>query len=86
MPELCRFYGIVLKMFFDVHNPPLFHAEYGSHEVTINIKTLGVLTGKLPPRALGLVMEWASLHRDELEAAWSKAKCKEAPGKMEPLS
>ena len=66
MPEICRFYGIVIKMFFDDHLPPHFHVEYGRFEALIEIDTLAVIAGKLPPRALGLVMEWAALHQKEL--------------------
>jgi len=58
MPEICRFYGIIIKMFFEDHNPPHFHAEYGSFEALVEVDTLAIIGGKLPPRALGLVMEW----------------------------
>jgi hypothetical protein len=63
MPEVSRFYGIVIKIFYDDHNPPHFHAEYGEHEVLVNINTLAVLGGGLPARALGMVTEWASLRQ-----------------------
>lgn len=68
MPEICRFYGIVIKMFFDNHNPPHFHAEYGSEEVVLDINNLAIIAGELSPRALGLVAEWAALHHGELRA------------------
>jgi hypothetical protein len=58
MPEVSRFYGIVVRIFYDDHNPPHFHAEYGEHEVLVNINTLAFLGGSLPARALGLVTEW----------------------------
>ena len=58
MPEICRFYGIVIKMYFADHAPPHFHAEYAEHEARIAINNLGVLSGDLPPRAMGLVVEW----------------------------
>jgi len=60
MPEISRFYGIIIKMFFDDHNPPHFHALYGDHEVLIDINTFAVFAGHLPPRALGLVIEWTT--------------------------
>ncbi len=85
MPELSRFYGIVVKMYFGDHLPPHFHAEYGAQEVLLQIDTLAVIAGRLPPRATGLVMEWASLHQSELREAWEKAKNMQAPGKIEPL-
>jgi hypothetical protein len=65
-PKISSFYGIVIKMYFDDHNPPHFHAEYGEFESLIDIKTLWIMQGKLPPKALLLVIEWAQLHQDEL--------------------
>jgi len=62
MPEISRFFGIVIKMFFDDHNPPDFHAEYGGDLALIDIRTLAVFSGRLPPRVTGLVIEWATLH------------------------
>lgn len=71
MPELCRFYGIVIRMYFDDHLPPHFHALYGEHEALVSIETLALIGGRLPPRAMGLVAEWATQHQEELKAAWS---------------
>jgi len=85
MPEISRFYGIVIKMFFDDHNPPHFHALYGDHEVLIDINTLAVFAGHIPPRALGLVIEWAILHQDELINDWHRAQGHEPLSKIEPL-
>jgi len=56
MPELCRFYGIIIRMYFDDHAPPHFHAFYGEYQALMNIETLAVLRGHLPPRAHGLVV------------------------------
>ena len=67
MPEISRFLGIVIAMYYNEHNPPHFHARYGNFKIEISIKTLTILAGKLPPKALGLVMEWATLHQDDLE-------------------
>ena len=86
MPELSRFYGIIIKMYFGDHLPAHFHAQYGSDEVLVNINTLAVISGKLPPRALGLVMEWASLHQTELQQEWEKAKDLQPLGKIAPLA
>jgi hypothetical protein len=86
MPELCRFYGIVIRMYFDDHAPPHFHAYYGESEVLITIHTLAVMAGKFPPRALGLVMEWAALHQDELRVAWDRARQLEPLGEIAPLA
>lgn len=85
MPEISRFYGIVIKMYFGDHLPPHFHAEYGDSQALIDIRTLALVAGQLPPRALGLVMEWAALHQDDLESAWERAVRLESPGKIEPL-
>jgi uncharacterized protein DUF4160 len=85
MPEISRFYGIVIRMFYNDHFPPHLHAEYGGHEVLVDISTLAVIVGKLPPRALGLVMEWASSHQDELKSEWEKARNLQPLGKIAPL-
>ena len=85
MPEISRFYGIVIKIYFADHLPPHLHAEYGTEEALLNIETLAVIAGKLPTRAISLIREWASLHREELRAAWDKARNLESPGKIAPL-
>jgi hypothetical protein len=72
-------------MYFDEHPPPHFHAEYGEDEVLININTLAVISGRLPGRALGLVVEWASLHQEELGCLWWKAQNQESLEKIPPL-
>ncbi len=85
MPEVSRFYGVVIRMFFREHGPPHFHAEYSGQQAVVGIDSLTVLRGRLPPRALGIVKEWASLHQTELRAAWDRARRQEAPGKIDPL-
>lgn len=85
MPELSQFYGIVIRMFFDDHAPPHFHAYYGSDEAVFAIETLSLIAGRLPPRALGLVVEWSSLHQEELWHAWESAKRLEPPTRIDPL-
>jgi len=74
MPELCRFYGIVIRMYFADHPPPHFHAEYGEHEALITIEDSQIFSGSLPPRALSLVREWMLLHKEELRDAWNAAR------------
>jgi hypothetical protein len=86
MPEICRFFGIVIKIFYDDHNPPHFHASYGNDRAVIDIQTLGLFAGTLPPRAQSLVVEWASLHRAELIACWERAQNMMPPGSIPPLS
>ena len=85
MPEICRFYGIVIKMFFNDHSPPHFHAEYGEHRALVGIHTQGVFAGSLPPRAQSLVVEWASLRQTELMDCWKRAQALEPIGKLDPL-
>jgi len=58
MPTISTFYGIIIRMFFDEHAPPHFHAQYGEHKASINIKSLELMEGQLPRRALELVLDW----------------------------
>ena len=74
MPEISRFYGIVIGMFYHEHRPPHFHAIYGSHDAEITIRSRRVLKGSLPNRALTLVRKWARLHEVEFTEAWSRAQ------------
>ena len=85
MPEISRFFGIIIRMYFNDHVPPHFHADYGEHSIEITIETLEVLKGKLPNRVLGLVLEWASLHRDELRSDWERARNGETLEPIQPL-
>lgn len=85
MPELSRFYGIVIKMYFNDHNPPHFHAEYGRDEMVVDVNTLAAIGGRLPPRATGLVIEWAAQHQMELRKAWEKAYNLEPFDRIDPL-
>jgi hypothetical protein len=70
MPEICRFLGIIISMYFDEHNPPHFHVVYNEHKATISIQTLNIIDGRLPARVRGLVEEWAELHQKELLTMW----------------
>ncbi len=85
MPEISRFYGIVIYMFSNDHNPPHFHARYGEFEILVNINNLSVLYGKFPSRALGLTIEWASLHQKELKSIWERLKEGQPSKKVKPL-
>jgi hypothetical protein len=86
MPQISRFFGIIISMYFDDHNPPHFHARYSEFEAIISIKDFSVLDGDIPSRALGLVIEWASLHKAELEEDWELVKSFRLPKSIEPLS
>jgi hypothetical protein len=75
MPELCRFFGIVIQMYVDDHTPAHFHARAAGQEVAIEIETLAILgRGRLSPRAHALVVEWAAIHADELMLDWGLAQ------------
>jgi len=84
MPEISRFLGIVVYMYYTDHAPPHFHAEYGEFEATVEIES-GVITGKFPRRALNLVLEWYALHRDELVEDWRLAREKLPLRTISPL-
>ena len=85
MPEISRFYGIVIKMYFADHAPPHFHAEYAEYEARIAIGSLAVLSGDLPPRAMGLVAEWTTLHQKELRELWERASKLQPLNRLDPL-
>jgi hypothetical protein len=85
MPEISRFYGIIISIFYDEHNPPHFHARYGRDKAAIDIRTLEVLEGKISLRALKMVKEWASQHRQELMRGWELARANKPPEKISPL-
>jgi hypothetical protein len=70
MPEICRFFGMIIAMYYKDHRPPHFHVIYGDYKVAINIETLQLIEGKLPKRALSMVLEWAHIHREELRKNW----------------
>jgi hypothetical protein len=85
MPKLSEFYGIAIYMYYRDHQPPHFHAIYGDDEALISIDSLSVIAGKLSPRAMGLVIEWASQHRRELGRAWTLAKTMQPLRQIKPL-
>lgn len=85
MPEVSRFFGAVITMLYNDHAPPHFHVRYAGQKALVGIETLTVLGGRLPPRMLGLVVEWASLHRDELLRNWELARKQAALKSIEPL-
>jgi hypothetical protein len=85
MPTLSRFFGIVITMNWNDHQPPHFHARYAEHEALVGLETLDVEAGSLPRRALALVLEWASLHRAELRDNWHRAQTRQALVPIAPL-
>ena len=84
MPEISRFYGIIIYMYIDDHNPPHFHVWYDEYEATITIQD-GIVTGSLPRRALKLVYEWLDLHQEELMENWRLLSNSEDEKKISPL-
>ncbi len=89
MPEISRFYGIIVAMFFNEQHHggrPHFHATYGGEDVSIEIETLGVLAGSFPEQGLRLLREWANLHRIELLENWERARRGERLTRIKPLA
>lgn len=84
MPEISRFLGIVIAMYYRDHTPPHFHAVYGDNEVTVEIES-GEVQGFLPRRALAAVQEWRQVHLDELALAWELARNHETLPRIPPL-
>ncbi len=85
MPTISMFFGIVIRMYYDDHAPPHFHAYYGGDAVVIIIETLAVRDGQLPRRAMAMVREWAAAHREELLANWQSASVHNPLSKIAPL-
>jgi len=77
VPIVSYFFGIYVRMYFDDHEPPHFHAEYQGHEAFVSIDTGDVLAGGLPPRAARLVKEWCLEHQGELQANWEHGRALE---------
>ena len=85
MPEVSRFFCILIRMYFDEHNPPHFHAIYAGGEAQVGIEPIIVLEGKLPNRATSLVIEWAALHQRELLLNWHRLRNDQLPVAIKPL-
>jgi len=84
MPEISKFYGIIVRMFFDDHNPPHFHITYQEYEASVNIEN-GIVKGEMPRRALKLVFDWLDLHKDELFDNWKSMQETGEYNKIDPL-
>ena len=85
MPEISRFLGIVILMYFDDHNPPHFHVRYNDYRALVSIGDLAVISGELPPRISAPVLEWAELHKNELMENWKMIQKTGDYFKIEPL-
>ena len=84
MPSISSFYGIIIYMYFNEHNPPHFHVIYNEYKAVISIND-GAITGSLPRRALNMVYEWLDIHKDELLHNWEIMKDGIQPQKIEGL-
>jgi len=86
MPEISRFLGIVIAIYWQEHGVPHFHAKYGGQRAVFSIEELRLLEGTLPPRVTAFVLEWAFLHRDELMVDWTLAMDKKPLRLIDPLA
>ena len=84
MPEISRFLGIVIRMYYRDHAPPHFHAEYGEYEITVEIGS-GLVEERFPRRALAAVLEWYTQHENELAQNWELARQEQPLNKIDPL-
>jgi len=84
MPIVSRFFGIIVQIFFNEHNPPHYHVKYGKYKAVVDIKT-GIISGKFPKRACKMVKEWHDLHQKELLENWNIAQIRGTIKKIEPL-
>ena len=85
MPEISRFFGIIITMYYSDHQPPHFHVRYGSQKAQVTIDPVSILRGDLLPRVFGLVAEWALAHRAELMEDWRLLQNETPPNKIAPL-
>ena len=85
MPEISRFFGIVITIYWKEHGIPHFHAKYGGSRASFSIEDIRLLEGKLPPRVMALVVEWAIKNQDELLADWYLAMAKKPLNPIKPL-
>ena len=85
MPEICRYYGIIIYMNFNDHEPPHFHARYEDQEVTIEIQS-GIVKGQMSKRALRMLFEWSEMQKPELMENWRLARERRPLNKIPPLA
>jgi len=85
MPEISRFFGIIIVMYYKEHQPPHFHAKYGEQTGVFSIADLRLTEGYLPRRVISLILEWAFEHRNELMADWELAMARKPLRSIPPL-
>ena len=74
MPTIASFRGIVIRMYYDDHSPPHFHALYQGREAKVRLEPPGVVEGELHPRIAQRVLAWAEAHRSHLQENWARAQ------------
>ncbi|MBD1876447.1 DUF4160 domain-containing protein [Nodosilinea sp. FACHB-131] len=79
MPEITRFYGIIIKVFFGDHPPPHFHAIYGEYNALVSIESLKIIEGDLPGRAQKMVTDWAAMYQQDLLKMWNDQEFRKLP-------
>ena len=85
VPIISQFFGIIIRMFFNEHVPPHFHVQYGEYKAAVDIRSLTLTEGRLPRRALELVLDWAELHQTELLKDWDLCQNHLRPEEIQPL-
>jgi hypothetical protein len=85
VPEISRFLGMIITMYYNDHAPPQFHLRYGEQRAKIDLESGELLDGRLPRRALELVREWRVINEQELRQNWQRALAREPLNKIEPL-
>jgi Domain of unknown function (DUF4160) len=88
MPELSRFYGIIIRMYMEAgepHHLPHFHAYYQEDVAVFSLNPIDMIAGSLPRRQRRLVEAWAELHQEELTADWERLQLGEPPEPIDPL-
>ena len=85
MPVISQFYGILIRMFYNDHVPPHFHAVYGEYELIVGISPITILQGKAPNRVRSMILEWTALHQEELSENWNRCRQGEQPSPIAPL-
>ena len=86
MPEICRFDGISIYVYWSDHNPPHFHAEYAEFRLEVDIRSISVTDGNMPHRQTRRILKWASEHQSELIDAWNAVTTGQTPNKIAPPS
>jgi hypothetical protein len=86
MPQVSRFSGIVVTMYFNDHDPPHFHVRYGEYRATVGLDPITMLSGELPTRVRGVIIEWAHARRAELQENWTRMAIQGTFESIEPLA